>query len=595
MNNFKSFIRIISQLNYILDNERKRESIFVFLSMLLVSFLELVGVSVIYAFLQIIIRPSSMKDIWYFAWIYTLIPTASEKLLLVLSGLSIVIVFIAKNALAILSSYIQSRFATSLQKELSTTMLDAYMRRPYEFFLGTNSAVMVRGINGDVVSVYTVLLYVFQMVGESVTILFIAVYLLRIDSFIALSSISLAAVLSLYIVFGFKEKLKRAGKISREAAVEKSQYSYQAIMGNKEITVKGRRDNFVKAYEGAAEKNAKVTLIYSVLSACPDRILEGGCIGGLILIVCIRIVMGVDIEQFVPIMGTFAMGTFKILPSVSKIANKINGIVFQMPALQSYYDELKATRKLDIENGKKTDGKEKNSDFIGFRDSISLNSITFHYANSDKLIINQLNMIIKKGESVAFIGESGAGKTTLADIVMGLLTPQTGNVMVDGVDISTIPQIWSGLIGYVPQSVFLIDDTIRANVAFGIPNNQVREEQIWRALEQAQLKDFVMSLPMGLDTVTGERGVKISGGQRQRIAIARALYDEPEILVLDEATSALDNDTERAVMQAIDSLKGVKTLIIVAHRLSTIQKCDRIYEIKDGSALERDKNSVLLT
>lgn len=213
--------------------------------------------------------------------------------------------------------------------------------------------------------------------------------------------------------------------------------------------------------------------------------------------------------------------------------------------------------------------------------------------NAKEAVLTNTFLCINKGESVAFIGSSGAGKTTLADIIMGLLKPQEGSVEMDGIDIFSIPHQWAKIIGYVPQSVFLIDDTVRRNVAFGLKEEDISDEKVWSALGQAQLKEFVEGLPAGLDTIVGERGVKFSGGQRQRVAIARALYEDPDILVLDEATSALDNETETVFMESIDALQGSKILIIVAHRLTTIRNCDRIYEITDGIAIERKKEEVL--
>lgn len=224
---------------------------------------------------------------------------------------------------------------------------------------------------------------------------------------------------------------------------------------------------------------------------------------------------------------------------------------------------------------------------------IKIEHITWKYPNSDKLILKDLSMEIGRGESIAFIGASGAGKTTLADIILGLYKPQEGKILVDNVDISAIPKQWSKMIGYVPQQVFLTDDTIRNNIAFGINEENIDENAIWSALEMAQLSEFIKTLSEGLDTRVGERGIKFSGGQRQRVAIARALYYNPDILVFDEATSALDNETESAVMESIDLLKGRKTLVIIAHRLSTVANCDRIYEIVDGKAVLRDKEEVL--
>lgn len=309
-------------------------------------------------------------------------------------------------------------------------------------------------------------------------------------------------------------------------------------------------------------------------------------------IVCLRIATSSDFSSFVPIFGTFAVGAFRILPSISKVSSRLNTIIFFKQTLQNTYDNLKTVEqyKYNINPATSNDLIENN---VCFTKDLRIKSVTWRYQNANQNILEDVSLVIHKGESVAFIGVSGAGKTTLADIIMGLLKPQTGCVEIDGIDIFTIPRQWARIIGYVPQSVFLTDDSIRRNIAFGLNTDDISDEKIWHALDQAQLKTFVEDLPRGLDTIVGERGIKLSGGQRQRIAIARALYENPDILVLDEATSALDNETESAVMESIETLQGSKTLIIVAHRLTTIKNCDRIYEIADGLVIEKNKHDIL--
>lgn len=379
----------------------------------------------------------------------------------------------------------------------------------------------------------------------------------------------------------------------RQANAAKSQYSYQAVMGIKEITVLDRRKQFIDQFKEAAEVEARTSLINGFIMACPDRILEGVCIAGFMGIVSVEIAMGKELDNFIPVLGTFAMGAFRILPSISKISSRINSLVFFRPCLQSTYDNLREIREYNQESATKiVQLTESYDEKVSFQNSIAIKNISWKYLNTENSVLQNLSLTIQKGESVAFIGSSGAGKTTLADVIMGLLRPQSGTVEMDGTDIFTIPHQWARTIGYVPQSVFLIDDTVRSNVAFGLKRSDVSDERVWVALEEAQLKEFVKGLPHGLDTIVGERGVKFSGGQRQRIAIARALYENPDILVLDEATAALDTETENAVMESIDALQGSKTLIIVAHRLTTIRNCDKIYEIKDGIAVERSKADV---
>ena len=289
--------------------------------------------------------------------------------------------------------------------------------------------------------------------------------------------------------------------------------------------------------------------------------------------------------EFVTALGAIGIAAVRILPSVSTLTNGMNGLVYMRPSLEAAYDNLmEADRYQHTVESVEIDSPDK----MEFCDSIQVDHISWRYQKDLPLVLKELDLEICKGESVALIGESGAGKSTLADILLGLLKPESGRVLVDGTDISSIQSSWSRMIGYVPQMVFLIDDTIRQNIAFGISEEEIDDEKVWNALEEAQMRSVVESMG-GLDVIVGERGIKLSGGQRQRIAIARALYHDPDILILDEATSALDTDTESAVMEAIDALQGRKTLIIIAHRLSTIQNCDKVYEIRDRKAFQKLK------
>lgn len=594
-NNIKSLGRIVAQLNYVIDRKQKKSAVKVFLCMIFASALELLGVSAIYPFLQMILNPKELESKWYIAWVFGLYPEATSVNILLIVGVLIILIYLFKNLFMIFISYVQSSFAAEFQREASVKMLNSYLKRSYQYFLNINSGVIIRGITSDVNGTYQILLNLFTMLSELLTVFILGIFLLVTDWTIAVSAMILAGVCFFSIIFCFKGKMKRAGKDARKAAALKNQYGYQAISGIKEITVLGRRKKFVEKYNKAALLEQKATVTNAFISACPDRILEGVCIGGFMGIVCIKIAIGTDLDTFIPVLGTFAMGAFRILPSIAKISSRINSIIYYQPALQNVYNNLREVQeyeKLLEESGVGVlkAGQDEN---LRFDKEIEIKNINWQYQNTKEDVLHNTSLHIMKGESVAFIGSSGAGKTTLADIIMGLLKPQEGTVEMDGIDIFTIPDQWSKIIGYVPQSVFLIDDTVRSNVAFGLEKDEISDEKVWNALEEAQLKAFVEKLHYGLDTIVGERGVKFSGGQRQRIAIARALYENPDILVLDEATSALDNETETAVMESIDALQGSKTLIIVAHRLTTIRNCDVIYEIKDGVAVRRNREEVL--
>lgn len=592
--NLRALYRIIKQIIYVLDSRQKKACIGIFLCMILNSGLELLGVSAIYPFLQMMLTPDEIESKWYVRWVYYLKPNASERTVLLGLGIVIILIYLLKNAFMIISIYIQTSFSAKFQRELSLKMLSAYFKRPYEFFLNTNSSEILRGIGGDVSGVYQILLNFFTLIAETFTVIILGIFLITTDVVMTIGAMTLAFLCLMAIIFGFKNRMKRAGKNARNATKLKSKYGYQAVTGIKEIMVLDRKENFIERYGEAALLEQKAVITNGVLSACPDRILEGVCISGIIGIVCIQIASRVSLDTFIPVLGTFAMAAFKILPSISKISTRLNAIVYHQMSLQEAYNNLKEANKYELEMQKyMLDETNCGQETIRFANELKINNIIWKYLNAKENVLENTELTIKKGESVAFIGSSGAGKTTLADIIMGLLVPQSGTVQMDGMDIFSIPHQWARIIGYVPQSVFLIDDTVRRNVAFGLKEYEIQDEKVWEALGQAQLKEFVENLPYGLDTIVGERGVKFSGGQRQRIAIARALYEDPDILVLDEATSALDNETETAVMESVDALQGNKTLIIVAHRLTTIRNCDRIYEIVDGAAIERSKEEIL--
>ena len=598
--NFKAFKQIFIQLNSILNKKQKWGSAVVLCSMLICSGMELLGVSTIYPFLQLMLEPEKLSEKWYVQQLEKISPDVSFIEVLIVMCVAIIVIYILKNCFMLLGIYIQNAYAAKLQKEISIEVLNSYLRRPYQFFLNTNSSVIIRGIGFDVGGVYQILLHCFTILAEIVNVLALGVFLFMIDIFITVSAMLLALICFIAIIYGFKGKMKRAGEEIRQASALKSMYSYQAITGIKEITVLDRRENFVEKYGKVAEVEERLSCLNGFINACPDRILEGVCIAGFMGIVCVEILRGIDLNTFIPVIGTFAVGAFRILPSISKISSRLNAMVFYRPCLQSTYDNFQEIK--EWQQCKENRGREDTCNSMyaqhalarpNFQKEIEIKNIFWKYLNTKDYVLQNLSLTIHKGEAVAFIGASGAGKTTLADVIMGLLRPQMGSVKADGNEIFEMPHLWSQMIGYVPQSVFLIDDTVRSNVAFGLEKEVISDELVWEALQQAQLKGFVENLPEGLDTIVGERGVKFSGGQRQRIAIARALYENPDIIVLDEATSALDNETESAVMEAIDALQGYKTLIIVAHRLTTIRNCDTVYEIKNGVAVEKSKDEVL--
>ncbi len=590
-----TLVRMWNQLRYIMTEKQKKQAVLIFLLIIFGALFETLGISAILPFIQSIMAPEELAGKWYIAAVVNFLKIESTYSIVYLSGVLIILVYTIKNAYLFTSSRIQSKFRCRFQKDLSSKMLASYMKRSYVYFLDINSAEIMRTISTDVFGVFEILQNGFKFFSELFAVILIGIFTIYVDAVMALEILLIAGICFSAITFFFKNRLSKIGEKQRQANAERQKCAYQAVNGYKEVQVMQRADCFVEAYENAYEEQRKIEVTFETISALPERLIETVCVGGLILVVCLRLASGVAVEEFVPKLSVFAVAAFRILPSISRMTGFLNNIVFYRPTVEAVADELHEVEEYRqiINNQINRQIENKSDEEYTFHKKVEVKNIFWKYPRSDKHVLQDVSIMIEKGDSVALIGVSGAGKTTLVDVIMGLLRPESGSVTVDGIEIATIPKKWSRLIGYVPQVVFLVDDSIRSNIAFGLRQEEVDDEKIWSALEQAQLKKFVQSLPDGLDTVVGERGVKFSGGQRQRIAIARALYYNPKILVLDEATSALDNETESVVMESIEALQGHKTLIIVAHRLTTIRKCNKIYEIIDGHAILREKEEVL--
>ncbi len=594
MKNIRTFFTMYKQLLGILTRKQKIKGVILIILLIFVSILEMLGISVVIPFIIAMLEPELLLNNKYIVSVAGFLHLDDYDNILLLVAIGIIGVYVVKNAMILLANYYQADFRNKLEKDLSIKLLASYMKRPYTFFLDTNSADILRGVINDTTGIALVLDGYSGLLAEGLTCFFIGIFLVFLNPFLAFSLMGVTVLFAMGMVVGFKKKIGECGKKTREAFSERQQCAYQSVNGVKEITVMQRRDNFVSQFARASEKACQYNTTYLCIQKVPNRLTETIFVGSMLLLVCFNVKSGGVSTDYISSLGTMAIAAVRLLPSISNLANYMNSLVFNRLALDEAYQNIMSAKQEDERNAALWENVEKSKDqsMISFREGLSVEHVKWRYGEKLPWVIEDLSLEIRKGESVALIGESGAGKTTLADIMLGLLQPQEGCIKIDEKDIFTILPQWAKVIGYVPQSVFLLDDTIRNNIAFGLPEEEIDDQLIWRALDQAQIKTMVENCERGLDTVVGERGVKFSGGQRQRIAIARALYYNPDILVLDEATSALDSETEQAVMEAIDALQGIKTMIIVAHRLATIRKCDKIFEIKDGRAHLVDKRKI---
>lgn len=593
-NGMKKIIEIFYKLMYILNAEQKRYGMLLLILSFVGAFLETLGVSAIVPLIQALMTPEEILENEWAAKIFEYLNIHRNEEIILATGAGIIFIYILKNLFFIFLSWVRAVYSCKIQRELSVKMMKSYMDKGYRFFLTKNTSELIRGVFNDTNGVYNFINQLFRLIIDFLTVALICIYIFITDWMLAMGMAVLAGVCML-IVFGyFKDKMQRYGKESRKYTAMVNQQAIQAFQGIKEVIVMRKQKYFVKNFENAWLKQRKPTVGHAVGTESPAYIIEAICISGLLGVVCWRVIFaGGNAEAMFPTLSAFAVGAFRILPALGKISSGFNTLNFFITPLDKVHTQLKETEKDEdvLENLYLVD---KSTDYVDitFKNELRINQICWKYTEELGYVLKDLSLVVKKGESVAFIGHSGAGKTTLADIMLGLLKPQSGEVMIDGRDIFTFGDEWNQIMGYVPQAVYLPDDSLRKNIAFGVPDQKIDDAKIWKALEQAQLKEFVEALPKRLDTPIGERGVRFSGGQRQRVAIARALYNEPDILILDEATAALDNETENAVMEAIEGLQGKITLIIIAHRLTTIRKCDRIYEVANGKILERQKSEV---
>ncbi len=584
----KSTREVLRKLNYILTKRQRWQAVLVLCMTMLAAVLETVGVSIIMPLVEAMISPRELMENPLIAPVADRLSLDTPVKLLNFLCICTIILYLVKNIYMCLFTYVRAKYSNKIGRELATRILKAYTRRKYTFFLSYSSGECLRDTGTDVAGVSNFLNAGFTLLTDCITIGLIVVWIFVVNYQFALIAMLISAVCLTIVLKIFRNLCREWGERTRINGEYMYKYSLELFQGIKEIKILGRQKYFVDHYDDTNGKQGKITSLYTLSLASPAYIIEALFIFGFLTALCLGNNYSMDMVSILPELASFAIAAFRVLPSLGKISSSVNNILYSVSSVNATYQHVQ-----DIA-GDAVTGEETGEDWekAQFHGEISVNHISWQYPTGDKKVIDDLCMQIKKGESVAFIGSSGAGKTTLADIILGLLEPQSGNITLDGRDIRELGQKWRNLLGYVPQSAYLISDTIRRNVAFGIEDQYIDEELLWRALEQAQLKEFVEQLPQGLDTEIGESGVRVSGGQRQRLAIARALYNDPEILVMDEATSALDGDTEKALIEAIEKLQGHKTMIVVAHRLTTVKNCDIIYEIGNGVAVERDKREI---
>lgn len=574
-------MKIIKKLNEILDKRQKTHILLLGVLILIGGILETVGVSAMLPVVYVILKPDELMAIPVVQDIMNFIGIESSFHLIIFALVGLMVIYIIKNLFLLGSTYAQNRFIANQRNRMISRVLREFLNRPYEFYLDADIPTVFRLTDSDIPQVFEMMLQLLQLSSEVVVSFCLCILMLSTNWVMTVFMVVVLGIVSVLMLGIMKNKLNSLGSKNQSIQSRIAKWRIQAIYGIKDVKVLHREEFFAGNYEKSGKVGASVASQYAVLNAIPRLFIETVFIIALLSFLLIYVISGKDLTVLVPQLAVFGTAAIRLMPSVNRINTYITSIAYEEPCLNYLYENLNMNRILKFEQEEQNKKSETSAPLV-LKDKIVLDNITYAYPNTDKYIFDKAHMEIPYGKSVGIMGTSGAGKSTIVDILLGLLKIQSGEITCDGRNIFDNYPSWLANIGYIPQSIYLIDESIRDNIAFGIDADKIDDEKIWHALEEAQLKEFIEGLPEGLDTTIGDRGVRLSGGQRQRIGIARALYHNPDILVFDEATSALDNETEAAVMEAINSFHGKKTMVIIAHRLNTIEKCDMIYKVDGG-------------
>jgi ABC-type multidrug transport system fused ATPase/permease subunit len=571
--------QILKKLGVLLDRKQKGTMAGLMVLMVLGAFLQTAGVGMLVQVVSVVVDPQAVEKSELVGWFYHFLGCRDFQSFSVTVMVFLIVVFAVKNVFLFVQQKLTFAFVYTNQFRTSERMMRNYLRRGYEFYLNADTAVVQRSITSDVNNMYALILALLQLMSDGVVSLFVVAYCLMTNGLMTILLAASLVVLMALIKKILKPVMYRAGKENQDYYSSLFKWISQTVQGIKEVKVTCKEQYFVDEYCRCGKGYVSAVQRRDLYNNVPKLLIETVCIAVMMGYMIVLTVMGTGTENMLEVLTTLAAAAFVLLPAVNRINNQMNAISYCEPFFMGVSDNLQeeiGDEKVDMSFA--TDEEEK----LPLKNSIELRDIVYAYPNTDKRIFDHASLTIPIGAAVGIVGTSGAGKSTIVDVLLGLLEMQNGAVCADGVDVKTQYRKFLRNIGYIPQMIFMLDDTIRRNVAFGVHDDKVDEERVWEVLREAQLDEFVKSLPEGLDTGIGERGIRLSGGQRQRIGIARALYYDPEVLILDEATSALDNDTEAAIMDSINRLHGRKTLIIIAHRLQTIEKCELVYRVEDG-------------
>ena len=564
----------LQKLQSMFDKRTQNSLIIIVIAIIISALLEIAALGIIAPFIELVLDSSAIYENAYLYFVYSRLGFTNETMFLAFLGLTIVVVYLLRGIYMAVFNFLQFRYLANKQAEFSVLILDKIIGFSYLYHTKKNIAELLRTVVTDVADMFRAIRSMLFFVSDFFMSVAIIVFLIIVSPLMTLSVAFLAAACVLIYLKLFRNKVLSYGAKFRESSVDMTKSVNQALGGLKEVKILQKEAHFKKEFEKSAHIQAFSYSNFLFADTLPRLIIETVCFGGAFVVVSVMIFSGVDVYEMIPQLSMFVLAAFRLLPMVARLISSVNSFSFLKNMIDTVHRNMTEQDLLnEVASPAMIETKTKD---------ITIKDLTFSYPETETNVFENVSFTIPHHKSIAFVGETGAGKSTLVDILLGLINPQQGGVYYEGKSIHHHFGEFSKNIGYVPQSIYLLDETIRENIAFGIAKDAIDNAKVWQAIKQAKLEDFITSLPNGIDTVVGDRGILLSGGQRQRIGIARAIYNDPEILVLDEATSALDNETENYIMDQIIGFQGNKTIIIVAHRLSTIEHCDVIYKVEAG-------------
>ena len=566
---------------------------YVFLTLMIIGMIfETLGIGMIAPLIHVISDPKILSSNSNLSIIINFLNIDNYRNLVIIFSIGIVLIYIIKNCFLVYFSWYKIQYLTSLRMNLGNRLFNIYLSKPYSFHLEHNSGQLIQNVSTEV-TIFTgrFLAPTVVIFTESLIVIGIISLLLFLEPLGTLILIIFLSLIAKLILSTTRKHIQRWGKERQYHDGKKIQHLQQGLGGIKDALLLGRIQFFLNRYKSHNLLSTKPDQKQSFVQEIPRLWIEVLAILGLSTMALVMVIQDNNATNIISILGVFGAAAFRLMPSVTRIIASIQSLRYSGTVLDSLYKEFSNIEMVNMNISKNN---SHSSNFRKLLTEININNVTFKYENTDKPSLFNVSLKIPIGKSIGLIGTSGSGKSTLVDILLGLLKPDSGKVMVDGQNINMNTRSWQNQVGYVPQSIYLIDSSLRNNIAYGVEENSIDDRMIQRVIRAAHLSDFVKSLPEGINTLVGERGVRLSGGQKQRIGIARALYSDPDIIVLDEASSSLDTNTERQIMHTVEELQHQKTIIIVAHRLTTLEKCDWIYRLENGEIVEEGEPSSML-